>query len=418
MTQIKLPVQARSSHVEEARRTVNAAIDAADAALRALNKDIHDHPETAYQEVHAHDALCAFLEGQGFAVTRHAYGLATSFEASVGSSSGGGAREIVYCAEYDALPGIGHSCGHNLIATASMAAFVGAAKAQQALGFGGRIRILGTPAEEGGGGKIRLLDAGAIPASTAAAIMAHPVAGHMAKIPGASGLAGFKLICSHKFKVEFGGRAAHAGAQPWDGVNALDAAVAAYNNVSMLRQQIRPDERVHGVIEDGGLVPNVIPAYTRMAWNVRAPKVKAADALRERVDACFHAAAAATGCKVNIVEGPMYKDLRANLTLCKTYVEDMRALGEKIILTEDEPATASTDMGNVSYTVPSFHGAFGIPAPENVVGHHPGFAAAAGTDEAHAAAIQCAKGMAMLGWRVLTDDRIAEDARRDFEQDD
>lgn len=415
MTQVKVALHSGSSRVEEVRRTVNAAIDAAGDALRALNKDIHDHPETAYQEVHAHDALTAFLESQGFTVTRHAYGLPTSFEASIGSTSSG-AREIVYCAEYDALPGIGHSCGHNLIATSSMAAFIGAAKAQQALGFPGRVRILGTPAEEGGGGKIKLLEAGAIPSSTAAAIMAHPVAGHMAKIPGASGLAGFKLICSHKFKVEFTGRTAHAGAQPWDGINALDAAVAAYTNVSMLRQQIRPDERVHGVIEDGGKVPNVIPQYTRMSWNVRAPKVKAANALRERVNACFHAAAAATGCKVNIVEGPLYMDLRANDTLCRTYVEDMAVLGEKIILNEEEPATASTDMGNVSYAVPSFHGAFGIPAPKDVVGHHPGFAAAAGTDEAHFAAIQCAKGMAMLGWRVLTDDGIAEGAKRDFEQ--
>ncbi|EKG20969.1 Peptidase M20 [Macrophomina phaseolina MS6] len=418
MTQAKLPLRSESGPVEEARHAVNAAIDAAGDALRALNRDIHGHPETAYQEVHAHDALTAFLEKEGFTVTRHAYGLPTSFEASIGSTGGGSAREIVYCAEYDALPGIGHACGHNLIATASLAAFVGAARAQQALGFAGRIRILGTPAEEGGGGKIRLLDAGAIPSRTAAAIMAHPVAGHMAKIPGATGLAGFKLICSHKFKVEFTGRTAHAGAQPWDGVNALDAAVAAYTNVSMLRQQIRPDERVHGVIEDGGKVPNVIPDYTRMSWNVRAPKVKAANALRERVDACFHAAAAATGCKVKITEGPLYMDLRANDTLCRAYVEDMAALGEKIILNEEEPATASTDMGNVSYAVPSFHGAFGIPAPENVVGHHPGFAAAAGTDEAHAAAINCAKGMAMLGWRVLTDDGIAEGARRDFEQDE
>lgn len=132
--------------------------------------------------------------------------------------------------------------------------------------------------------------------------MAHPVAGHMAKTAGASGLAGFRLICSHKFKVEFHGRTAHAGAMPWEGVNALDAAVAAYTNVSMLRQQIRPDERVHGVIEDGGRVPNVIPDYARMAWNVRAPRVKGADALRGRVDACFVAAARATGCEVVITE--------------------------------------------------------------------------------------------------------------------
>ncbi|KAL1879447.1 hypothetical protein Plec18167_003902 [Paecilomyces lecythidis] len=396
-----------------ARETVSAIIDELDAKLHDLNKTIHSHPETAYQEVFAHQTLTDFLGSQGFTVTPHTYGLDTSFEAEIGS----GGRLIIYCAEYDALPNIGHACGHNLIATASVAAFIGAAKAALKLGIAGRIRILGTPAEEGGGGKAKLIDAGAFKDEIAAAIMAHPVPSHSYQ-DGYTGLAGFKLIASHKLRVEFRGKSAHAGSEPWNGVNALDAAVAAYNGVSMLRQQIHPDERVHGVIEHGGTVPNVITDYTRMNWNVRSPTVQRADALLVRVKDCFEAAAKATGCTLNYIHSPTYADLRANKTLCQTYVEEMAQVGEKVKVMEYKPATASTDMGNVSYTVPSFHGGFAIPAPEDVTGHHPRFAEAAGTDAAHEAAIKCAKGMAMLGLRVLMDPEIASNARRDFEQFD
>ncbi|KAF4471444.1 metal-dependent amidase aminoacylase carboxypeptidase [Fusarium albosuccineum] len=346
--------------------------------------------EIANEEFFAHDTITQYLEALGFQVSKHAYGLETSFEASVGS----GGRQVVFCAEYDALPGIGHGCGHNLIATASVGAFLGKRC-----------------------GKGELINSGAFspPEDIAAAIMAHPVP---SSIIGPdlrfSGLAGFRLISSHQFRVEFRGHAAHAAGQPWDGVNALDAAVAAYSNVALLRQQIHPDERVHGVIEVGGTVPGVITDYTRMHWHVRSSTVERGERLFQRVKACLEAGAAATGCRINYILQVLLSQLH---TLCKTYVEDMAKIGETIALDMPEPASVSTDMGNVSHLVPSFHGAFTITSAPDVAMHSPKFAVAASTEKAHAAAIKAAKGMAMLAIRVLTDGNVAAGARRDFEAD-
>ncbi|KAK2029818.1 metal-dependent amidase/aminoacylase/carboxypeptidase [Colletotrichum zoysiae] len=401
-------------NIEKARGIINSELDELNSSLHnEINKVLHANPETAYKEFFAHDTITNYLEKHGFTVKRHAYGLETSFEAEIGS----GGRQVVVCAEYDALPEIGHACGHNLIATSSVAAFLGASRVLSTLKAPGRLRILGTPAEEGGGGKAKLIDAGAFspPEDIAAAIMAHPTAAHQGGSgDGSSGLAGFKLIASHKFRVEFRGKPAHAAGEPWKGLNALDAAVAAYNNVALLRQQIQSDERIHGVIEVGGTVPNVITDYTRMNWNVRSPTIDRADALLERVKACLEAGAAATGCNINYVVSPTYMNLRANDTLCKMYVEEMEAIGETIQLHQAKPFNASTDMGNVSHLVPSFHGAFVIPTPPDIAGHHPKFAAAAATDEAHDAALKCAKGMAMLAVRVLADGAVAREARKDF----
>ncbi|GKT57970.1 hypothetical protein ColTof4_09950 [Colletotrichum tofieldiae] len=287
--------------VETARSIVNSRLDELNLSLHnEINKVLHANPETAYKEFFAHKTITKYLEKQGFAVKKHAYGLETSFEAEIGS----GGRQVVVCAEYDALPEIGHACGHNLIATSSIAAFLGAAQALSSLNIPGRLRILGTPAEEGGGGKAKLIDAGAFspPEDIAAAIMAHPTAAHQGGSGnGSSGLAGFKLIASHKFRVEFRGRPAHAAGEPWKGLNALDAAVAAYNNVALLRQQIQSDERIHGVIEVGGTVPNVITDYTRLNWNVRSPTIDRADALLKRVKACLEAGASATGCNISYI---------------------------------------------------------------------------------------------------------------------
>lgn len=283
----------------EARSTVASTIDSADAELHKINKALHENPELGYQEHFAHQTITSYLSSLGFVVKKHAYGFDTSFEAEYGS----GGRLVIICAEYDALPGIGHSCGHNLIATSSIATFVAAAEAMKKHNVEGRLRILGTPAEEGGGGKAKLIDAGAFPKDTAAAIMAHPLAAHQVfDKPGYyQGLAGLKLIASHKFKTEFRGKPAHAAGEPWNGVNALDAAVSAYANVGLLRQQMEPDERVHGVIEHGGTVPNVITDYTRMNWNVRSPTIDRADKLLARVKNCLEAAALASGCKLEYI---------------------------------------------------------------------------------------------------------------------
>ncbi|KAH7123073.1 hypothetical protein EDB81DRAFT_665755 [Dactylonectria macrodidyma] len=391
---------------------VTAALEAHSQDLRAVNQKIHDNPELCYKEFIAHNTITSFLEHHGFVVTRQAYGLDTSFEAEYGT----GGRLVIFCAEYDALPNIGHACGHNLIATSSLAAFVALAEIIKKLGIKGRIRILGTPAEEGGAGKVKLLEAGAFKGDVAAAIMMHPTAHH--HLPaGFTALAGVKFIASLKLKVEFHGRPAHAGGEPWKGLNALDAAVAAYTSISMLRQQLRPDERIHGVIEDGGTVPNVIPEYSRVNYYIRSPTVKRGEELLARVKACFEAAASATGCSLNYIHAPTYMDLRINDTLSREFTQAMNTLGRgKVIPRSEEPFTFSTDMGNVSYAVPTFHGAFGIPAPKDAMPHQPRFAEAAGTDDAHSVAICCAKGMALLGWKVLVDDEVAKGAVRDFEE--
>ena len=284
-------------NMSTALKTSLSTIDSANPQLRELNRAIHENPELCYKEFFAVKTISAFLKNEGFSVVEKTYGLDTSFTCEVGS----GGSLVIICVEYDALPGIGHACGHNLIATSSIAAFLGAAAALKQSGLPGRVRLLGTPAEEGGGGKVKLIEAGAFSEKDiAAAIMAHPVTSHQFT-HGYTGLAGLKFIASHKFRVEYRGKQAHAGGEPWNGVNALDAAVACYNNVSMLRQQMRPDERVHGVIEDGGTVPNVITAYTRMNWYVRAPEMKGAGALVEKVKKCCEAAAVTTGCELNYI---------------------------------------------------------------------------------------------------------------------
>lgn len=275
---------------------VSAAIDQCAQSLRDVNRTIHSNPELCYKEVKAHDTITTFLEEQGFSVTRHAYGIDTSFEAECGS----GGRLVIICAEYDALPQIGHACGHNLIATSSLGAFVALADTVKKLGIQGRVRILGTPAEEGGAGKVRLLEAGAFKGDVAAAIMMHPTAAHHFP-PGFTVIGGIKFVASLKLRVEFHGKPAHAGGEPWKGLNALDAAVAAYTSISMLRQQLHPDERIHGVIEDGGTVPNMITEYSRMNYYIRSPTLKRGEELLARIKSCFEAAATATGCTYNYI---------------------------------------------------------------------------------------------------------------------
>ncbi|KAL2680409.1 hypothetical protein Neosp_008008 [[Neocosmospora] mangrovei] len=391
---------------------VKAAIDACASDLRLISTTIHDNPELGYKEYTAHKVITDFLEKQGFAVTRHAYGLETSFEAEYGS----GGRLVVFCAEIDALPEIGHACGHNLIATSSIAGFIGLVGAIKASPIKGRVRILGTPAEEGGAGKVKLLEAGAFN-NVDSAIMMHPTSDH--SFPqGFRALAGVKFIASMKLRVEFRGHTAHAGGEPWKRLNALDAAVSSYTNISMLRQQMRPDERIHGVIEDGGTVPNVIPEYSRMNYYIRSPTIKGARELLGRVKNCFEAAAKATGCEVNYIEVPAYTELRINNTLSYEFSKIMGTLGEKVIPRSDEPFTFSTDMGNVSFAVPSFHGAFGIPAPLDAMPHQAKFAEVSDTQAAVDIALSCAHGMALLGWRVLTDNEFAAGARKDFNTPD
>lgn len=260
---------------------------------------IHQNPELGFEEFKAHDNITNMLESLGFQVTRHAYGLDTAFVAEYGQ----GGRVVAFNAEYDALPGIGHACGHNLIAMMSIAAFIGVAenlkKQQQTTGqvVPGRVRLIGTPAEEGFGGKIPIINAGAYK-DVDACLMTHP--GPFTECPGFTGDAYMPTLASLKLSVEYTGKTAHAAMAPWEGVNALDAAVLAYNGIGILRQQIHPSNRVHCIVSKGGDRPNIIPGNAALDCYIRSPSVKIAEELLERIKNCFEGAALQAGCTMDL----------------------------------------------------------------------------------------------------------------------
>ena len=318
------------------------AFEAVEGELRTVSQWLYDHPETAYQEHESSARLAAFLAERGFSVEYPAWGLSTSFDATVG----GDGPEVVICAEYDALPEIGHACGHNVIATAACGA--GAALAPFAAELGVRVRVLGTPAEESYGGKVDLIDAGAF-RGAAAAMMIHPAPHDVVDQSF--------LAVSH-LDVDYHGKEAHASAAPQLGVNALDAAVQAYVNVSTLRQSLYPTDKVHGVITAGGDAANVIPDHTAMTWYVRAATTDRLEHVRAKVEACFEGAATATGATLTVTpRGHTYLDMRIDPVMAELFSANAAALGRPMgnEPVEDRPAAGSTDMGNVSHVVPSIH---------------------------------------------------------------
>src|SRR5437660_10976945 len=286
---------------------IAATIDRLGDDLEKLSRRIHDNPELCYQEGKAAAWLTEFLAAQGFKVERGLAGVETAFRATL--ETGEGPTIAIMC-EYDALPSIGHACGHNAIATAGAGAGAGLAAVRDRLPKG-RIHVVGTPAEEGGGGKVKLIQAG-IFKDVDAAMMVHGFdqwVGHM------------DLLGIVRVGFEFTGKAAHASADPWEGVNALDAAVQTYNNVSMLRQQVRPDSRIHGIITHGGAAPNIIPEFAAATFYVRSPNIDAVWQLEKRVIQCAEGAARATGCELKVIEhrDTAYEPMKRNATLLETF---------------------------------------------------------------------------------------------------
>ncbi|KAB5576074.1 hypothetical protein GE09DRAFT_1094606 [Coniochaeta sp. 2T2.1] len=395
---------------DEITSVIHSAIDSQHDEISNLNRQIHSNPELAYEEHKAHDAFVTHLRFLNFEVTPKAYGLETSFMAEYGS----GGRLVIYNAEYDALPGIGHACGHNLIASAAFSAFLGLAAALKKSGKPGRVRLLGTPAEEGGGGKLKLLEAGAYK-DCDASLMVHPGPGHKLPAP-LRGVAFVCMLANVKMRAYFTGKEAHAAIAPWDGVNALDAVCLSYNAISMLRQQIKPFERIHGVFRSAGDRPNVTPAHTCVEYYCRSDTRANAERLWKRVEKCFEGAAIATGCEVRTEPLNSYADVRSSRPLCRAYVEAMPA--GTVLYDETVGFLAgSTDMGNVTYACPGFHGAFGIESKDGASNHTKGFTAVAGTQDALERAIECGKGMAVVGWKMLTDDAFAAETKKAWEED-
>ncbi|KAB5530270.1 major facilitator superfamily domain-containing protein [Coniochaeta sp. 2T2.1] len=389
-----------SATKKEVRTAIDEYIAGLQTSLRKLNQEIHQTPELAYEEHHAHDAICGFLESLGISVTRHAYGLSTAFEAVVGDSAG---RCVSFNAEYDALWEIGHACGHNLIATASITGFLALAFAIKKFGLPGRAKLLGTPAEEDGGGKIDLIRAGAYE-KTDVVLMMHPMAEEEFDGGSVRGIAGRSSIACYDMMAIYRGVSAHASASPWEGTNALDAIVGAYINISMLRQQMRPDERVHGAITQAPSITNAIPELTRTKYTIRSRTMDRAKALGGRVRRCLEAAALATGCELEVQEEQIYADLIVNPPLCEAFRLCMEDQGERLLETDEILMAGSTDQGNVSHVVPALHALIGIPVGNGAKCHTREFAMAAGTEEAHGRTITAGKAMAMTGWIMLVDD--------------
>ncbi|KAJ8106832.1 hypothetical protein OPT61_g9280 [Boeremia exigua] len=408
------------SEVSPSRDLIYSTIDGSSASLREVNQkrwltslEIHNNPELCYKEYVSCETLVLFLSRLGFAVTDGAFGLETSFIAEFGKEG----RLVTFCAEYDALPDIGHACGHNLIATASVAAFLGVAEALKTSKIAGRVRLLGCPAEEGGGGKIKLIKAGAFK-ETDAAMMVHPVQ----PLPGGKdGVAYGTCLAATAFEANFLGKASHAGVLPWLGVNALDAASLAYTAIGLLRQQCRPTDRINVVLDrENRTGCGVITDKASLSFGVRCASLNEVRALEKRVKNCVEGAALATGCSFEYTkEMEAYADLRPNETLCVEFTQAMRHLGSELIcdLARKDVKGYGTDMGNVSYECPSLHAVYNIPAGPGQEAHSIGFAQAAGKDDAFLATLRAAKGLALLGFTVLENSTVAAQVWKDFNKD-
>ncbi|KXN82376.1 Peptidase M20 domain-containing protein 2 [Leucoagaricus sp. SymC.cos] len=400
----------------EVLATIEEKINELSNELRTLSLDIHAHPELAFEEYHAHDAYTTFMKKHGWNVKEHHH-LDTAWEATFEHGQGG--RVIGVNSEMDALKGIGHACGHNLIGIAGVAISLGLRAAMEKHNISGKIVLLGTPAEEGGGGKILLLKAGAYDGMDVC-LMCHPSPGPVGSVSLSRSLA-VKLVIAN-----YEGHTAHAALSPWEGRNALDAAVLAYNNISTLRQQIKPTHRVHGLIEGQDWAPNIVPdksTFTKIIAQrfdsclVRAPTLSEMEDTVKRVIPCFHAAALATGCQVNVKDPAQVSDIRQN-----------KGLGDEvanIILNkygsidyEWGIKDASTDFGNVTYALPSLHPGFSIPVVPDGGNHTREFAKSATTDMAHQQCLIVSIALAGAGMRVLTDDAFFAQVTKSFEEDE
>ncbi|MEZ5167260.1 MAG: amidohydrolase [Acidimicrobiales bacterium] len=323
--------------VIEAKARVREEIVRLTPTLVEVSHEIHAHPELNFEEHFAHDLLVSVLRGEGIDVDAGAYGMATAFDARVGTDG----PTIAVCCEYDALPKIGHACGHNIIAAAGLGAALAAALVAEPLG--GRLAVLGTPAEEGGGGKEFMIRRGAF-ADVDAAMMVHPADRDLQTM---------HTIAIHTLDVEYEGQAAHAAAAPHLGRNALDAAVLGYTNIAALRQHIRPDERIHGVFTEAGDKPNIVPERAAANWYVRSATIASLAPLKERVMACLEAGATAAGCSMTHQwVDPPFADMVDNGPLLDCYVANAAGEG-RVVEPEDEDrmVVGSTDMGNVSHVV-------------------------------------------------------------------
>ena len=384
--------------IERLKTSVVGEIDARRQQLSELSLKIHANPEIAFQEVKSATWLTEYLKENGFSIEQGICELATAFRASYGQ----GKPAIAILAEYDALPKLGHACGHNIIATSAVGAGIAAKLAVDR--FGGTVLVIGTPGEEMEGGKVFMVDRGAFD-GVDVAMMTHPGVRNTATIRG--------LACQ-SLKVEFFGKPAHAAARPAEGINALEAMIQSFTAINSLRQHIKSSARIHGIITDGGEAANVVPAHSAGYFIVRAEDDDYLDELKQKVINCFTGAATASGARLEYKWGEVrYSSLRNNLTLAQLFRRNIQSLGRKMPLFDSRVSFGSTDMGNVSQLVPGIHPLVAI-APVNVLGHSPEFASAAASERGTRGLLDAAKALAMTVVDLVANPEIVTRVKEEF----
>jgi amidohydrolase len=374
--------------VGDPRGRAAAVVAAAAERLVALSHAVHTDAELAFEEHRSAARVAEALTAGGFTVDHGVAGLDTAFIATVGT----GSLTVAICAEYDALPGIGHACGHNVIAAAAVGAGLALAPLADELDL--TVKVMGTPAEEGGGGKILMLDAGLFD-GVHAAMMVHPAPHESLTLP---------CLAVEHLGVTYLGREAHASAFPQLGINGADALTVAQVAVGLLRQHIEPSMRIHGIVTHGGDAPNIVPGRTTGSWYVRAATLAVLEDLSPRVRACFEAGALATGCELEVVrKSPPYSEFLPDATLLAAYAQEATAIGRVFpTLDPSQELAGSTDMANVSLHVPTIHPMLAIAA-DGAVNHQPGFTAAAARPAADRAVLDGALAMARTVIAVAED---------------
>ncbi|MBS3812471.1 M20 family metallopeptidase [Candidatus Bipolaricaulota bacterium] len=389
-----------SSGQEELKGDVVSNVDGLEGRLREIGHRIFENPELKFEEFKAMKWLTEELEKRGFDVERGVGGLETAF---VGRCPhGGDGPTIAYLSEYDALPGLGHACGHNLIATIGLGAGLALCPLMEELD--GNLLVIGTPAEEGGGGKIELIESGVFD-EVDVAMMVHP---------SDQTLIGRGSLGIKEIKMDFYGKASHASAEPEKGINALDAAISTFNNINALREHMEESARVHGVITDGGEKPNIVPEHAGALFYVRSPKNDYLEELIGKVKKCAEAGAMAAGADVEISqEGHAYRPMDPNPVLVDLFRDNIESIGVEV--GEAKGGMGSTDMGDVSQEMPAIHGYIKI-VEEGVPAHSQEFARAADSDEGYEGMIAAAKALAMTGVDVLGDGETFEKVRERFRE--
>jgi len=384
--------------IKQLKASVTGEVDARRQQLKELSLKIHSNPELGFNEVKASAWLTHYLEENGFAVEQGICELPTAFRASYGQ----GKPVIAIMAEYDALPELGHACGHNLIATCAVGA--GAASKPAIDRFGGSVCVIGTPAEELYGGKAIMAERGAFD-NLDIAMIVHPAV---------CDLATTQTLACQALEIEFFGKPAHAAGEPEMGINALEAMIQSFTAINSLRQHIKDKARIHGIITDGGEAANIVPAHSAGSFLVRAEDYAYLEELKQKVINCFTGAATATGAHLEYKwAGIRYAAMRNNLTLAQLFKQNLESLGRMVKLSEPNETFGSTDMGNVSQLVPSIHAMVAI-APREVVAHSPQFASAAASEAGFHGLVDASKALAMTVVDLVANPEVVTQIQDEF----